>query len=65
MRVITDIALGTSKMSDYEIYYWSLPFRGQFVRAVLAFAGKTWTEGGDAAILELHEVDPMRRQQHR
>jgi glutathione S-transferase len=37
-------------MSDYELYYWSVPFRGQFVRAVLAYGGKTWTEGGDAAI---------------
>ncbi|MCS0504259.1 glutathione S-transferase [Ancylobacter mangrovi] len=40
-------------MSDYELYYWSVPFRGQFVRAVLAHAGKSWTEGGDAAIGEL------------
>jgi glutathione S-transferase len=40
-------------MSDYELYYWSAPFRGQFVRAVLAHAGKTWTEGGDAAIAGL------------
>jgi glutathione S-transferase len=40
-------------MSDYELYYWSAPFRGQFVRAVLAHAGKTWTEGGDAAIADL------------
>jgi glutathione S-transferase len=40
-------------MSDYELYYWSVPFRGQFVRAVLAYAGKDWTEGGDAAISEL------------
>jgi len=37
-------------MSDYDFYYWSVPFRGQFVRAVLAYAGKTWTEGGDVAI---------------
>jgi glutathione S-transferase len=37
-------------MSDYTLYYWSVPFRGQFVRAVLAHAGKRWTEGGDAAI---------------
>jgi glutathione S-transferase len=37
-------------MSDYDFYYWSVPFRGQFVRAVLAHAGKTWTEGGDVAI---------------
>ena len=42
-------------MSDYEFYYWSLPFRGQFVRAVLAHAGKTWTEAGDDAILRFME----------
>lgn len=40
-------------MSDYTVYYWSAPFRGQFVRAVLAHAGKTWTEAGDAAISDL------------
>jgi glutathione S-transferase len=40
-------------MPDYELYYWSVPFRGQFVRAVLAYAGKTWSEGGDDAILRL------------
>jgi glutathione S-transferase len=40
-------------MSDYDLYYWSVPFRGQFVRAVLAYAGKTWTEKGDAAISKL------------
>jgi glutathione S-transferase len=40
-------------MSDYDLYYWSAPFRGQFVRAVLAHAGKTWTERGDAAIVKL------------
>jgi glutathione S-transferase len=40
-------------MSDYELYYWSVPFRGQFVRAVLAYAGRTWKEAGDAAISKL------------
>lgn len=40
-------------MSDYALYYWSAPFRGQFVRGVLAFAGKTWTEAGDEAIGKL------------
>ncbi|TCI00029.1 glutathione S-transferase [Roseococcus sp. SYP-B2431] len=40
-------------MPDYDLYYWSLPFRGQFVRAVLACTGKSWTEGGDAAISKL------------
>ena len=43
-------------MTDYELYYWSVPFRGQFVRAVLAYAGKTWTEAGDAAISKLMSV---------
>jgi len=47
-------------MSDYDLYYWSVPFRGQFVRAVLAFAGKTWTERGDAAISKLMER-PVKR----
>lgn len=42
-------------MSDYDLYYWSVPFRGQFVRAILAYAGKTWTEGGDDAISDLME----------
>lgn len=37
-------------MSDYTLYYWSAPFRGQFVRAVLACAGQSWTEAGDEAI---------------
>ena len=37
-------------MSDYTLYYWSVPFRVQFVRAILAYAGKSWSEGGDAAI---------------
>jgi glutathione S-transferase len=40
-------------MSDYVFYYWSVPFRGQFVRAILAYAGRTWTEGGDAAVSDL------------
>ena len=42
-------------LADYELLYWSAPFRGQFVRAVLAFAGKSWTEGGDAKIARLME----------
>ena len=37
-------------MADYALHYWSVPFRGQFVRAVLAHAGKSWTESDDAAI---------------
>jgi glutathione S-transferase len=40
-------------MADYDLYYWPVPFRGQFVRAVLALAGKTWTESDPAAIATL------------
>jgi len=40
-------------MSDYDLYYWPVPFRGQFVRAVLAYAGKTWTESDAGAISTL------------
>ncbi len=40
-------------MPDYTHYYWSAPFRGQFVRAVLAFAGQDWVEAGDAEISRL------------
>jgi glutathione S-transferase len=47
-------------MSDYDLYYWSIPFRGQFVRAVLAYARKTWTECGDAAIATLKD-GPVQR----
>ena len=39
---------------------WSVPFRGQFVRAVLAFAGKTWTEADDASISQLMS-EPVKR----
>ena len=42
-------------MTDYTLYYWSVPFRGQFVRAVLAFAGKDWREAGDDEIGKLME----------
>ena len=40
-------------MADYDLYYWPVPFRGQFVRAVLAYAGKTWTEIDGLRIAEL------------
>jgi len=47
-------------MSDYDLYYWSVPFRGQFVRAVLAHAGKSWSEGGDGAISTLMD-EPVKK----
>ncbi|MDZ4110418.1 MAG: glutathione S-transferase [Brevundimonas sp.] len=40
-------------MTDYTLYYWPLPFRGEFVRAALAFAGKTWVEPDSPEISRL------------
>ena len=40
-------------MADYDLYYWPVPFRGQFVRAVLAYAGKSWREIDDDTIANL------------
>jgi hypothetical protein len=48
-----DHGTGTIEMSDYDLYYWPVPFRGQFVRAVLAYAGKTWTECDAEAMSKL------------
>jgi len=42
-------------MAHYDLLYWSVPFRGQFVRAVLAFAGKDWNEVEDAEIAAMME----------
>ncbi|WP_292158104.1 glutathione S-transferase [Brevundimonas sp.] len=46
---------GVHAMTDYTLYYWPLPFRGEFVRAILAFAGKTWTEPDSRQISRLME----------
>lgn len=31
-------------MTDYTLHYWRIPFRGHFVRYVLAHAGATWDD---------------------
>ena len=40
-------------MADYTLYYWQVPFRGQFIRAILAHAGKRWDEGDVEDIIAL------------
>lgn len=42
-------------MADYTLYYWPLPFRGQFARAVLAHAGASWDEPDMDAIIALKD----------
>ena len=45
-------------MSDFELYYWPVPFRGQFIRAILAYAGRSWTEHDSAEIGALMQAGP-------
>jgi glutathione S-transferase len=40
-------------VADYDLYYWPAPFRGQFIRAILAYAGKSWSEHDSEAIGKL------------
>jgi glutathione S-transferase len=48
MRI--DSSTDAPTMSDYELYYWQMPFRGQFIRAILAWANQRWDEYDDGAI---------------
>ena len=45
-------------MADYTLYYWPVPFRGQFVRSVLAHVHATWDEAGISAISTLMGTAP-------
>lgn len=45
-------------MADYDLYYWPAPFRGQFIRAILAFAGKSWDEHDSGEIGALMSEAP-------
>jgi len=42
---------------DYTLCYWPVPFRGQFIRAILAHAGKGWKETDNVADLTYAEPD--------
>jgi glutathione S-transferase len=43
-------------LPDYKLYYWSVLFRSQFAFIIIAYAGKSWTESGDAVISTLMKV---------
>ena len=45
-------------MPDYTLYYWPVPFRGQFVRSVLAHVHATWNEAETDEIGTLMESSP-------
>ena len=46
-------------MADYTLYYWPVPFRGQFIRAILAHAGRSWDERDDVG--EVTAADPAKQ----
>ena len=48
-------------MSDYALHYWQMPFRGQFIRAILAHAGKRWDEFDDGAVAQAMDADVGRQ----
>lgn len=48
-------------MTDYTLYYWPIPFRGQFVRAVLAEVGATWDEADMATLQALWHAEPAQQ----
>jgi glutathione S-transferase len=45
-------------MTDYTLYYWPLPFRGQFIRSVLAHVHASWDEADMAAVNTLRRTAP-------
>ncbi|MEJ2122427.1 MAG: glutathione S-transferase [Alphaproteobacteria bacterium] len=45
-------------MSDYTLYYWPAPFRGQFVRSVLAHVHASWEEPGIGELSSLMDTAP-------
>lgn len=45
-------------MSDFTLYYWPVPFRGEFIRAILAFAGAEVEEPGPEAVSAMMDRPP-------
>ena len=48
-------------MSEYTLYYWPLPFRGQFVRSALAHVGASWREASLRELIEIKDAEPARQ----
>ena len=40
-------------MTDYTLYYWQIPFRGQFIRSVLAHVRASWIACDRLRLLQL------------
>ncbi len=42
----------------YKLYYWPIPFRGHFIRFMLAQAGQQWAEASFEEVAALKDDDP-------
>ena len=45
-------------MTEYTLYYWPIPFRGQLIRSVLAHVGATWTEADAGTVKDQRAAAP-------
>lgn len=45
-------------MPDFTLYYWPFPFRGEFVRALLAHVGARVDEPDSDAVIAMMKMDP-------
>ncbi|MCZ7866183.1 MULTISPECIES: glutathione S-transferase [Agrobacterium] len=45
-------------MNNFELYYWPVPFRGQFIRGILAYRGYSWVEHAVDAVEEMMGREP-------
>lgn len=48
-------------MTDYTLYYWPVPFRGEFIRAILAHAGASLEEPDAEAVETMMGLPPDRQ----
>lgn len=45
-------------MAEFTLYYWPVPFRGEFVRAILAHVGASVEEPDSDAVGAMMTMDP-------
>lgn len=43
---------------NYKLYYWSVPFRGNFIRLLLEEANEKYSEGTSEEIMDLKSMSP-------
>lgn len=46
---------------DYKLYYWPVPFRGDFIRLLLEEAGKKYEEATEEEILDVCSMAPEKQ----